>query len=240
VSTTRAAASTAKKKRATKGSRAPAGLTPEKIRDEALALIDADGLEEFSTRKLGRALGCEAMAIYWYYPSKDALLDAVVEALVGRIGGGPSSSAPDESAAGDWVGALRKVAYAYRRLAHAHPKAFPLLATRRFATDGTYAFLEGLFELARTQGIADRTTARFFRVVSSYCSGVALDEIAGLREATDPRPAAVRAKFARVAAVSTWLEPKHYDDVFSFGLEILLEALAREAGEPHEAHGKRR
>jgi AcrR family transcriptional regulator len=241
VSTTRAAAKTAKKKttkKGAKGSRAPAGLTPEKIRDEALALIDADGVEEFSTRKLGRALGCEAMAIYWYYPSKDALLDAVVEALVSRIGGGPGASS--DIAGGDWVGALRKVAHAYRRLAHAHPKAFPLLATRRFATDGTFGFLEGLFELARAQGIADRTTARFFRVVSSYCSGVALDEIAGLREATDPKPAAVRAKFARVAAVSTWLEPKHYDDVFSFGLEILLDALTREAGEPREARGKGR
>jgi AcrR family transcriptional regulator len=238
VSTTRAAgktAKTAKKKRGAKGSRAPAGLTQEKIRDEALALIDADGVEEFSTRKLGRALGCEAMAIYWYYPSKDALLDAVVEALVSRMAGPPG-----EIAGGDWVGALRKVAHAYRRLAHAHPKAFPLLATRRFATDGTFVFLEGLFELARAQGIADRTTARFFRVVSSYCSGVALDEIAGLREATDPKPAAVRAKFARVAAVSTWLEPKHYDDVFSFGLEILLDALTREAGEPREARGKGR
>jgi AcrR family transcriptional regulator len=239
VSTRRAAAKSTRKKRGAKGSRAPAGLTAEKIRDEALALIDADGIEEFSTRKLGRALGCEAMAIYWYYPSKDALLDAVVEALVSRIGGTPGT-ATAEPVGGDWVGALRKVAHAYRRLAHAHPKAFPLLATRRFATDGTFGFLESLFELARAQKIADRTTARFFRVVSSYCSGVALDEIAGLREATDPRPAAVRAKFARVAAVSTWLEPKHYDDVFSFGLEILLDALAREAGEPREARARAR
>jgi AcrR family transcriptional regulator len=205
------------------------GLTAERIRDEALRLIDAEGLEAFSTRRLGAALGCEAMAIYWYYPSKDALLDAVVEALIARL-------PIEQSTPGDWIDALRKLAHAYRRLAHLHPHAFPLLATRRFATEGTWRFLEGLFELARKGGLDDRTTARFFRVVSSYCSGVALDELAGLREAERDRLSpeagaaaaiAVREAFPRLAAVSAWLEPTHFDDVFTFGLEMLLGALER-------------
>lgn len=217
-------------RRASKRSVAGGGLTAERIRDEALRLIDAEGLESFSTRRLGAALGCEAMAIYWYYPSKDALLDAVVEALIARLPIEPSS-------AGDWIDALRKLAHAYRRLAHQHPHAFPLLATRRFATEGTWRFLEGLFALARGAGLDDRQTARFFRVVSSYCSGVALDELAGLKEAErargdadpahPPQAAAPADEFPRLAAVSSWLEPAHFDDVFVFGLEMLLEALAR-------------
>jgi len=62
--------------------RAPkvAELSNETICATALELIDGEGLAEFSTRKLGRVLGCEAMAIYNHFPSKDALLDAVVEA----------------------------------------------------------------------------------------------------------------------------------------------------------------
>ncbi len=220
-------------KRASKRTRVPggSGLTAERIRDEALRLIDAEGLESFSTRRLGAALGCEAMAIYWYYPSKDALLDAVVEALVARLPIEPSNT-------GDWIDALRKLAHAYRRLAHQHPHAFPLLATRRFATEGTWRFLEGLFELARRGGLDDRQTARFFRVVSSYCSGVALDELAGLKEAEraqrplDPGAPATQATaaseaFPRLSAVASWLEPAHFDDVFVFGLEMLLEALER-------------
>jgi AcrR family transcriptional regulator len=221
--------------RRAKRTAAGGGLTAERIRDEALRLIDAEGLESFSTRRLGAALGCEAMAIYWYYPSKDALLDAVVEALIARLPIEPSNS-------GDWIDALRKLAHAYRRLAHQHPHAFPLLATRRFATEGTWRFLEGLFELARRGGLDERQTARFFRVVSSYCSGVALDELAGLREArteaTSPEAAALAASareaFPRLAAVSSWLEPSHFDDVFVFGLEMLLDALARA---PHESVG---
>jgi AcrR family transcriptional regulator len=194
----------------------PVGLTHEKIRRAALELIDADGLEAFSTRKLGAALGCEAMAIYWYYPSKDALLDAVVEELMSRVG----RVAPG---AVDWVPALRDVARAYRGLAHEHPNAFPLVATRRFATEGTFGFLEKLFELAHRQGIDDRTSARFFRAVSAYCNGIALNEIATRRQ-REERPSGD--DLERFTAVSKWLAPKHEDDLFEFGLAVLLDALA--------------
>jgi AcrR family transcriptional regulator len=200
-----------------KRTRAPSGLTREILRREALKLIDAEGLEAFSTRKLGAAVGCEAMAIYWYYPSKDALLDAVVDELMSRVG--RVASEPS-----DWVAALRDVARAYRGLARKHPNAFPLVATRRFATEGTYGFLERLFELAHRQGIDDRTTARFFRTVSAYCSGIALNELAARGEDEEK---AARARFERVTAVSKWLAPEHADDLFEFGLDVLLDALAR-------------
>ncbi|MCW5805254.1 MAG: TetR/AcrR family transcriptional regulator C-terminal domain-containing protein [Deltaproteobacteria bacterium] len=193
---------------------APEGLSHDAICAAALKLIDRDGLAAFSTRKLGRALGCEAMAIYWYYASKEDLLDAVVDRLVAGVG--RLAAAPTD----DWVGVLRAVAHAYRRLAHEHPKAFPLLATRRFATDGTYAFMERVFELARARGIDDRTTARFYRVVSSYVNGFALHELAA-----NPRSAQLRKRHARVAAVSAYLEPDHLDEIFAFGLEIQLAAL---------------
>ncbi len=199
----------------------PAGLSRESIRAAALELIDRDGLDEFSTRKLGRALGCEAMAIYWYYPSKDALLDAVVDVLMASV-----AKVVVDRDGDDWIGVLREVAHAYRKIAHDHPRAFPLLATRRFASEDTYAFLEQLFELARRQGIDDRVAARFYRVVSSYCSGFALNELAASPE---PRTAPLRRKFARVAAVSTWLEPRYLDEMFGFGLELQLAALEREA-----------
>ena len=187
----------------------------------ALELIDEEGLAEFSTRKLGRVLGCEAMAIYWYYASKDALLDAVVDTLMV-----PVARAVASRDTHDWIGMLRELAHAYRRVAHEHPNAFPLLATRRFASEGTYAFLDQLFELARAQGIDDRVTAKFYRVVSSYCSGFALNELA----AQDPRTAALRKRYPRAAAVSTWLEPQHLDEIFNFGLELQLSALARATG----------
>lgn len=212
-------ASARSKTRKRRRGREPVGLTHDAVRRGALRLIDREGLEEFSTRKLGRALGCEAMAIYWYYPSKEALLDAVVDLLIGGIAS--SLAGPRR----DWVDALRRIAHAYRGIAHEHPRAFPLLVTRRFATPGTYAFLEQLFEMAHAQGIPDRTTARFFRAVAGYCSGVALDELAGARAEGDDGVAG----YPRVAAVTRWLEPRYDEETFDFGLEILLAALARTA-----------
>ena len=199
----------------------PAGLSHDAICTAALRLIDDEGLDEFSTRKLGRALGCEAMAIYWYYPSKDALLDAVVDKLTENL-----SAALTVHDHPDWIAVLRDVAHAYRRIAHDHPQAFPLLATRRFASEKTYAFMDQLFELARRQNIDDQIAAQFYRVVSSYCSGFALNELATLRGAA-PSTAALRKRFARVAEVSKWLEPRYLDEMFDFGLELQLQALAR-------------
>jgi len=207
----------------TKPAPEPSGLSPEKIRKAALRLIDQDGLAAFSTRKLGRILDCEAMAIYWYFASKEELLDAVVDELMQGVAAAVSRRAPTELAR-NWIDALRDVAHAYRRIAHEHPRAFPLLATRRFSSEGTYAFLEQLFELARRQHIDDRVAARFYRVVSSYCNGFALNELATTQE---PHTAALRRKFPRVAAVSAWLEPRYLDEMFSFGLELQLDALAR-------------
>ena len=86
---------------------------------------------------------------------------------------------------------------------------------------------------ARSHGIDDRTTARFFRVVSSYCNGFALSELAAPRGPQDPATAKLRKKFTRVAEVSTWLEPRYLDDIFTFGLELQLDALTRATSTPH-------
>jgi AcrR family transcriptional regulator len=195
--------------------RAATELTHEAISTAALALIDRDGIDAFSMRKLGAQLGCEGMALYWYYPSKDELLDAVVERMMLEV------AAVLDGDTRDWVAVLRNVARAYRRLAHAHPRAFPLAATRRFSTEGTFTFLERLFGLAHEHGIDDHTIARFYRVVSSYCNGFALHELAR-------QPAAPRTKYARLAAVSAHLEPRQLDEIFEFGLALQLDALARE------------
>ncbi|HEY5933373.1 MAG TPA: TetR/AcrR family transcriptional regulator [Kofleriaceae bacterium] len=197
-------------------------LSHDAICAAALRLIDRHGLAAFSTRKLGAVLGCEAMAIYWYYPSKDALLDAVIDRLIGNL---PTSGQPVQAQPTDWVAALRAIAYGYRRIAHEHPNAFPLLTTRRFASEGSYQFLEQLFALARGQGLDDRTIARFYRIVSSYCNGFALDELAPPL----PKNATLRKRHPRVVAVMKWLEPRYLDDVFELGLEIQLAALTAHA-----------
>ena len=194
--------------------RQDSGLSHEAIRAAALAMIEKDGLAELSIRKLGKELGCEAMALYWYYPSKDALLDAVVDELIAPVAA--AVAAPAKS----WLDLLRTVARAYRGVASAHPNAFPLLATRRFASEGTFAFLDRLFETARAHGVSDRDAARAYRIVGSYVSGFALSELAEPREAEE-----LRARYPRVAAVTDLLAPKKLEAIFEHGLEVLLADL---------------
>ena len=60
-------------------------LTRERIEIAALALIDEEGIEAFSTRKLGVRLGCEAMSIYHHFPSKAHILDALADRVLGGM-----------------------------------------------------------------------------------------------------------------------------------------------------------
>src|SRR5436309_1670554 len=72
-----------KKKHKPSQSREP--LSPHRIEQAAMKLIERDGLQRFSTRRLAEALGCEAMSIYHHYPSKAHLMDAIVASALSEI-----------------------------------------------------------------------------------------------------------------------------------------------------------
>src|SRR3569833_1382774 len=99
-----------------KRSRGPA-LSREAVAAAALALIDREGIDALSFRRLGQELGCEAMSLYHYFPSKAHLLDAVIDSVFGTLVLPP----PDR----DWIGRLRKACRSYRAMALAHPKLYP-------------------------------------------------------------------------------------------------------------------
>lgn len=62
-----------------------AGLTKQKIVDKALKLADQHGLDKLSMRKLADALNVKAMSLYNHIQNKEALLDALVEAVVAKM-----------------------------------------------------------------------------------------------------------------------------------------------------------
>ena len=78
-------------------------------------------------RRLGKALDRDPMRLYRYAPSKDALLDGVVELVVSGL---HVSTVDGE----DWAVVLRRSAHAFRAIALAHPHVVPLLVTRPLAT----------------------------------------------------------------------------------------------------------
>jgi len=183
-------------------------LTQDRIAKTSLELIDDIGLEEFSTRRLGAALGCEAMAIYNHFASKDALLDAVVDKLIKDV------TVPAKGPGG-WQERVRGFARSYRALAHAHPKAFPLLATRRFRTRARN-LVDQIVSALLEEGFEPRPAASLFRILANYCNGAILDELSGtFPTATDEHP--------NIKRVQAFLSPEHYDEIFDRGLSLIIE-----------------
>src|SRR5205085_2270993 len=60
-------------------------LSRELVAQTAMALVDRDGLEGLSFRKLGAGLGCEAMSIYHHFPSKAHLIDALIDLMLSEV-----------------------------------------------------------------------------------------------------------------------------------------------------------
>ena len=115
--------------RAKKPARQP--LTSERIATEALALVDAEGVDALTMRSLARRLGVEAMSIYHHIPSKDDLLDGVVAQVLDGL----SLFDDAEDGDGDWRDQTRQAAHNLRDALLAHPNTVSLVATRRASTE---------------------------------------------------------------------------------------------------------
>jgi AcrR family transcriptional regulator len=101
-------------------------LDQQTILTAAAGLVDAEGLGDLTMRRLGTALGVEAMSLYRYFPSRRQLLDALVEDVVLTTATDPELQfAVDD----DWRDYLHRLAHGCRQMALSHPKLFPLVAT---------------------------------------------------------------------------------------------------------------
>ncbi len=98
-------------------------LTREQIVDTALQIVDEEGLEALSMRRLGAALGVEAMALYRHVPNKEALLDLTLERMRSEVR--IEESHPDNPAE-----LLAAIFLEYRRVLAAHPNMLPIAARR--------------------------------------------------------------------------------------------------------------
>ena len=129
-------------------------LSRDGIVAAALALVDAEGLEALSTRRLAAELGVSGPSLYNHVATKDELIDAVVDCVVAGVdvsafgglglalelepgGGGSGAVGGTAGAAGaagmtergaTWRDALASWARSYREVLAAHPNVVPALA----------------------------------------------------------------------------------------------------------------
>jgi AcrR family transcriptional regulator len=175
-------------------------LNRRRILRAALKLIDRDGLDALSMRKLGAALGVEGMALYRHVGNKERLLEGVVELLLEELDVPAADSA-------SWTDAWHAIARSYRRLAVGHPGAFPLLALSPLTTAARFERAQAPVAILRRAGFSEAGAQRAFRTLLSYADGYLLRELAdGDGELT----------------------PEEADAAFDFGIRAILAGLQHE------------
>ena len=144
-------------------------LTRERVLEAALRLVDEEGLDALTRRRLGQELGRDAMTLYRYAPDQAALLDGIVELVLDEL------VIPDDGQ--DWQTQLRRGAHNFRQLALAHPHMVGLIVTRPMSTPlglrplGTLRPLENLLEFLTTAGFSRRSRCRSTASTSASCTG---------------------------------------------------------------------
>ncbi len=207
-------------------------LSPDRIAAGALELIEKDGLDAFSTRRLGGALGVEAMALYHHFPNRAALLDAVAERLVASIKLPPES--PDLL---DW---LAETVRRYVALARRYPRAFPLLATRRFNTEPALLFVERILAALAAAGASPALAADIFRGVGAFANGAALADLA-IRTGPALADRGVDAsRLPHVARAARWLAAAQANRQFEANLAMLMAGVAQRLNVRPASSGRRR
>ena len=189
----------------------------------AFEVIAAEGLAEFSTRKLAQRLSCEAMSIYHHFPSKAHLMDGLVDSAVAGM-----RAIPPEL---NFIDGQRFAAFEYRAMGLKHPAFFPYLSVHRMNTVTALGWLDRTLACYRKAGFSDRDAAHYFRQFGYYIVGAVLDETAGY--ARGPSTAApvpfevMKRDFPNVLSAGPHFNQGEWQRIFELGLEMELDALSR-------------
>lgn len=212
---------------------APRGqLNAERILEAAMDLADRVGLDGVTIRRLAEDLGTKPMTIYYYLPSKDAIVDGMVEEVFAQI------TLPPEDL--PWTDALRVRCRSAREVLHRHPWAAPLMESRTPPGPNSLRHHDAVLACLRRGGLSWAMTAHAYAILDSFIFGFAFEEAilpATSGDAMTELAAEVTAGFdaadyPTMAAFTMEhvLQPGYSFGVsFDFGLDLIIDGLARAA-----------
>ena len=144
-------------------------LTRERVLDAALNLADQGGLEGLSMRKLGQALGVEAMALYYHFANKERVLDGIVDLVFGEI---------DLPVVGeDWKVAMRRRAISVRDALLRHRWAIGLMESRTNPGPANLRHHDAVIGNLRAAGFDMAMVATAYSLMDAYIYGFALTKM---------------------------------------------------------------
>jgi TetR/AcrR family transcriptional regulator, tetracycline repressor protein len=189
----------------------------------AVALVDDRGVEALSMRTLAAELGVEAMSLYNHVPSKDALLDGIVETVLDEV----HVSAADAT----WQETLRELALRHRAAAQRHPRVMLLYSSRTVTTPAWRRAVEDTFAALQRAGFTPDEAVAAYRTFWGFVVGYVHTE---LRNAESPGLEAYLAalpedEYPATHAHATALAEADREAEFRRGFELVLDALELDA-----------
>ena len=202
--------------------------------DAAQELLDEGGLEAASVRGIAKRLGVAPNTIYTYYPDKAAIMEALVERLLGEVDRGPFA---DRSR--PWRDRVEALALELRDQLTVHPEAVGLIVAGPLRGPHALALNEGIRQLFTDIGLDPTEAARAAYVLGVYILGSLALEIArpdeeeppSHREAATNEPNASSSPTDRSEphlTASGGFPPGTPTDQYLWGLHKVLDGLGRE------------
>lgn len=210
-------------------------LTLERVVERAVELADQVGIQKLTMRALARALGVEAMSLYYYVANKDALLDRMIDLVFAEIELPPGS--------GDWRTELHERAHSARAALVRHPWAVGLMDSRSAPGPATLRHHDAVLGCLRAGGFSVVAAAHAYSLLDSYIYGFVLQELSlpfdasqgAASVAADVLALMPSGAYPHLEAVARehMLKPGYsYADEFEVGLGLVLDALERLQGAP--------
>jgi AcrR family transcriptional regulator len=206
-------------------------LTRERVISTALRIMDEEGLESVTMRRIGRELGVEAMSLYNHVSDKDDILSGICEHVLADF------RVPD---AEDWAEAARLGAREYRRLLRSHPNVITLMTEQKgaFTNPESLRGYEFALEVFHRAGIRGADAVKAFHAFGGYIMGSVMFELGLTIGDDDVQPAQAHQDLARLAGMADLPRLRealpHFidcddDEQFEFGLDLLIEGLRARA-----------
>lgn len=144
-------------------------ITREAIVATALRLLDRDGLDALSMRRVAEELNTGAASLYWHVGSKDGLLDLVFDEVTGEL----TVPAPDGSR---WAEQFKAVARDLRRTLLRHRDIARMSLGRVPMGPNALRYSEKVLAVLRTGGVPDRLAVAGYLLMFAIVNGFTLDE----------------------------------------------------------------
>ena len=141
-------------------------LSRERILRAAIELADEHGIESLTMRKLGQALGVEAMSLYNHVANKDDLLNGITELIISEV---ELPSADEE-----WDAALRKIAISAHDALSRHAWACNLMLSPAAINPARIHYMDSLLAVFRESGFSADVTYSAYHALDAHIFGFSL------------------------------------------------------------------